>query len=243
MIYLRIRGACRPFLDLMRPMAVLLILFWLFSSPSAHAQAAYQSVPSIRAAALDHARAASPADAKLDGGRIDERLRLAACPAPLSTRTASTSASALSVEVRCDAVGWKLFVPVGVSVQVPVLVATRGLARGDAVSAADVQLQMRPRAGLGLSWVGSLDQVQGRALSRPVAAGSVLSPASFAASHLVRRGQSVTLVGISGGFEVRAQGKALADAGAGDRIRVQNLGSQRIVEGEVRADGSVVVPL
>jgi flagella basal body P-ring formation protein FlgA len=243
MIYLRVRGTVFPLFDLARPTSVLLILFWLFCSDPAHAQPAYQSIASIRAAALDHARAASPPNAALDGGRIDERLRLAACSGPLSTRTASTSASALSVEVRCDALGWKLFLPVGVNVQVPVLVATRGLARGDAVSAADVQLQMRPRAGLGVSWVGSVDQIQGRTLLRPVTAGSVLSPASFAASHLVRRGQSVTLIGISGGFEVRAQGKALADAGAGDRVRVQNTGSQRIVEGEVRADGSVVVPL
>lgn len=241
MIELRIRRAFASFLDRTRPATALLALSGLFCT--AQAQPAYQSIPSIRAAALEHARAASPENAKLDGGRIDDRLRLVACPAPLATRTASNGASALSVEVRCDALGWKLFVPVGVSVQVPVLVATRGLARGDTVSAADVETQMRPRAGLGLSWVGSIDQIRGRPLTRPVAAGSVLSPATFAAAHVVRRGQSVTLIGISGGFEVRAQGKALADAVAGDRIRVENLGSRRVVEGEVRADGSVVVRL
>lgn len=243
MIYLRVRGVFMPALGLLRPIALILILFWLLSGENASAQAPYQAISSIRSAALDHARTASPANARLDGGRVDERLRLAACPAPLSTRTASASGASLSVEVRCDALGWKLFVPVGISVQVPVLVATRGLSRGDAVSTGDVEMQTRERAGLGLSWIGSLDQLQGRVLSRPVAAGSVLSPASFAATHVVRRGQSVTLIGQSGGFEVRAQGKALGDAGTGDRVRVENPSSRRVVEGEVRADGSVVVNL
>lgn len=244
MIYLRVRGVFTPALDLARPVAAILILFWLFASDSnAGAPPATQSIAAIRNAAESHARAGSPQGARLDGGRIDERLRLAACPAALSTRTASSSASAMSVEVRCDALGWKLFVPVSVSVQVPVLVATRGLARGDGVTAADVETQMRERAGLGVSWVSSTTEVSGRVLARPVAAGSVLSPMAFAPTHVVRRGQSVTLVGLSGGFEVRAQGKALSNAGTGDRVRVENFSSRRVVEGEVRADGSVVVNL
>lgn len=243
MIYLRVRGAFAPVLDLVRPVALTLILFWLFCGQPASAGTAQQSVASIRDAALAHARAASPDGARLDGGRIDARLRLAACPSPLATRTASLTGASMSVEVRCDSAGWKLFVPVGVSVQVPVLVARRGLSRGDTVTAADVEVQTRERGGLGLSWIGSLDQVQGRVLARPVAAGSVLSPLALAAVHVVRRGQSVTLVSMSGGFEVRAQGKALANAGAGDRLRVENLSSRRVVEGEVRADGSVVVNL
>ncbi len=245
MIYLRANGGFKPALHLLKPIATILILFWLFSSGKASAAAptAIQSIPAIRSAAVEHARVASPATARLDGGRVDERLRLAACPAPLATRTASTSAAALSVEVRCDALGWKLFVPVGVSVQVPVLVASRALSRGDHVTAADVDTQMRERAGLGAAWYGSVDELEGRVLSRTVGAGSVLAPASFVPAHLVRRGQSVTLIGESKGFEVRAQGKALADAGAGDRVRVENQSSRRVVEGEVRADGNVVVNL
>jgi flagella basal body P-ring formation protein FlgA len=153
------------------------------------------------------------------------------------------------VEVRCEtaATAWKLFVPVSVNVQVPVLVATRGLARGQSLGAADVEVQMRDRASLGAAWLSSLEDLQAggnaspRVLARAVAPGSILSPSQFANARVVHRGQSVTLVGRSGGFEVRAQGKALSDAGAGERVRVENLSSRRVVEGEVRADGSVLV--
>lgn len=253
MIYLRSRYGWSVF-ELLLPTAVLLILLWLFLGETAQAAApAWQSVASVRDAALSHVRQSSPAGARLEAGRLDDRLRLPACPAPLSSRTASETPTAMSVEVRCESATttWKLFVPVGVSVQVPVLVATRGLARGQSVTAADVEIQMRDRAGLGPAWLSSLEDLQSpaapgaesspRVLARSVAPGSVLSPSVFANARLVRRGQSVTLVGRSGGFEVRAQGKALSDAGTGERVRVENLSSRRVVEGEVRSDGSVLV--
>jgi flagellar basal body P-ring formation protein FlgA len=244
MIYLRTRELFMPFLELARPLALMLFLFYAFAENEVHAATASTPIDDIRSAALDQARRSVDApDAQFAVGRIDERLRLAACPAPLSTRTASDSASALSIEVRCDAAGWKLFVPVSVRVQVPVLVAARPLARGEPVKAADVQVQMRERAGLGTAWIGTLDQLDGRVLGRAVSAGSVLTPAQFAAGRLVRRGQSVVLVAVSGGFQVRSQGKALGDAGAGERVRVESSSSRRVVEGQVQADGSVVVSL
>lgn len=243
MIYLRARYTWSAF-ELLVPTAVMLICVWVFTGEPAQAAApAWQSVASVRDAALRHAREAVPADARLEAGRLDERLHLSACPAALLTRTSSETPTALSVEVRCETAqaAWKLFVPVSVSVQVPVLVTKRALARGQAVTAADVEVQTRDRASLGSAWLSSVDELQAGVLARFVVPGSVLTPSLFASARVVRRGQSVTLVGLSGGFEVRAQGKALADAGAGERVRVENLSSRRVVEGQVRPDGSVLV--
>lgn len=225
----------------LQPLALIVILVWLFTG-SAHA-APVQSLDSIRAAAIGQARSAVPAGAELDASRLDSRLQLAACPTPLATRTASDSGSAVSVEVRCDALGWKLFVPVSVRVQVPVLVANRALMRGESPSAADVRVEQRERGTLGPAWIGAVEQLQGRVLTRPLAAGSLLVPGALATAKVVQRGQSVTLIGRSGSFQVRARGKALGDAAPGDRVRVENLSSRRVVEGEVLPDGSVAVPL
>lgn len=231
-----------PIWNQVQPLALIVILFWLFGGGAAEA-APHEPITSIRDAALQQARASTPAGAELEAGRLDTRLQLAACPAPLAARTASDSGSALSVEVRCDALGWKLFVPVSVRVQVPVLIANRMLARGETPSAADLRVETRERGTLGPAWIGDVEQLQGRVLVRPLAAGSLLVPGAFAAAKVVQRGQAVTLISHSGSFQVRAQGKALADAAAGDRVRVENLSSRRIVEGEVLADGSVAVRL
>lgn len=242
MIVITPRRKAQPLLDIARPLALIVILFWLFNGESAQA-AGFEPLPEIHAAALKHAQTVVPAGAELSAGRFDDRLRLAACPEPLATRTASDRPSALSVEVRCDALGWKLFVPVSVSVQVPVLVATRALARGQSVSAADVEIQQRERNRMGTAWLSSPSELSGRVLSRPVAIGTVLSSAVLAPAHLIKRGQSVMLIGESGGFQVRAEGKALDDAGAGESLRVQNLSSRRVVQGQVHADGTVRVSL
>lgn len=227
--------------NLLRPLALMVILVWLLTGAARAGEV--QSLDSIRQAALAEARGAVPAGAELDASRLDARLQLVACPATLSTRTASDSGSALSVEVRCDALGWKLFVPVSVRVQVPVLVATRALMRGETPSAADVRVEQRERGTLGPAWIGAVEHLQGRVLTRPLAAGSLLVPGALALAKVVQRGQSVTLVGRSGSFQVRARGKALSDGAPGDRVRVENLSSRRVVEGQVLDDGSVAVAL
>jgi flagella basal body P-ring formation protein FlgA len=51
------------------------------------------------------------------------------------------------------------------------------------------------------------------------------------------------LIARAGGLEVRMAGIALADGRASESIRVQNLSSQRIVEGIVRSDTLVETPL
>ena len=205
--------------------------------------AAHEPLDHIRDAALSAARTQVSAAAELSAGRLDERLRLPACPAPLNAQVLSANGAALSVEVRCDVAGWKLFVPVSVREQVTVLVAARALTRGQSLTAADVQIQTRERSGLGLAWIGSLEQVQGQVMQRPVTAGAVLVPALLAPARLVKRGQSVVIVGISGGFQVRAQGKALGDAASGDSVAVENLSSRRVVQGLVQPDGTVRVSL
>ncbi|MGQ0530691.1 MAG: flagellar basal body P-ring formation chaperone FlgA [Panacagrimonas sp.] len=226
-----------------RSLGVTSFLLLLMGAAFAQSAATYEALDHIREAAMSAARPHVSAAAELSTGRLDERLRLTACPAPLSAQVMSTSAAALSVEVRCDAAGWKLFVPVSVREQVPVLVATRALTRGQLVSASDVQVQTRERAGLGPAWLGSPEQIDGQVMQRPVPAGTVLTPALLAPARVVRRGQSVTLIGASGGFQVRAQGKALADAASGESVAVENLSSRRVVQGLVQADGTVRVSL
>ena len=55
----------------------------------------------------------------------------------------------------------------------------------------------------------------------------------MAADLVVKRGQQVTLLASVGGLEVRAAGLAMNDAPAAGRVKVQNLSSNRIVEGVV----------
>lgn len=70
---------------------------------------------------------------------------------------------------------------------------------------------------------------------RPVRRGDVGAPA------LVERNQIVALVYSGGGLNIKTEGRSLDRAGAGERLRVMNLGSRTTVSGTVMADGSVQV--
>jgi len=72
-------------------------------------------------------------------------------------------------------------------------------------------------------------------------AGSILVADMLAADPVVVHGQQVTLVAALGGLEVRAPGRVLNDGAVAARVRVQNLSSQRIVEGVVETADTVRV--
>ncbi|MBK1634768.1 flagellar basal body P-ring formation chaperone FlgA [Rhodovulum adriaticum] len=70
---------------------------------------------------------------------------------------------------------------------------------------------------------------------RPIMAGNLGPPA------LIERNQIVTLTYVTAGLRIRAEGRALDRAGAGDRLRVMNLASRSTVTGTATAAGHVAV--
>ena len=69
----------------------------------------------------------------------------------------------------------------------------------------------------------------------------MLTPSLVAEPPVIRRGQRVSLVSSGTGIAVRAPGEALAEARTGQRLRVKNLSSGKVVEGIALSSGSVEV--
>jgi flagella basal body P-ring formation protein FlgA len=176
-------------------------------------------------------------------GAVDSRLRLAACPAPLEAflPTGAQPAARTTVGVRCASPYWTIYVPVAVESQMQVLVMKRAVPRLGTVTAADVETQVRRVPGFPTTYVTHLDSLKGRHLRMAAAPGVALTANLLATDVLIKRGQRVTLLSAAGGIEVRAPGEAMADALPDGRVRVQNLGSRRVVEGVAETADSVRV--
>lgn len=214
--------------------------------PSAAWLAGAESVQAIRDAAVAYVRLQLPATevAHVSAGALDARLRLARCAAPLDVEPiAGTAAMAQStVSVGCAApVRWKVFVPVSVVREVPVLILRHAAARGARLTAADVQVDVRQVSGFAAPFLGSAAQLAGRSTERALASGTALTVDMFEIDPIVHRGQDVTLVVQADGLEVRAAGLALQDALPGARLSVENLSSRRIVQGVAESGGVVAV--
>lgn len=83
----------------------------------------------------------------------------------------------------------------------------------------------------------------GQALRHDMPPGTPLTAADLTRPKLVARNDAVILSLEASGLALTAQGVALEDGGAGDRIRVQNPSSHAVVIGEITGTGAVrVVP-
>lgn len=181
----------------------------------------------------------------LTASPLDPRLRLPACDQPLHAFIPDNQVRAhTTVGVRCEgSVRWTIYTSIAVETEAAVLIARYALPRDANLAASDVQLATRRVPGLLDSYLTDVAAAAGQRLKRPVAAGEPLTVEALAPALLIRRGQQVVLLARSSRVEVRMAGTALADARASDHIRVQNLSSQRIVEGIVRPDGVIETPL
>lgn len=231
-----------------KSLTVCCCLWLLGSSLEARAQAAeLQSLEAVRNAAERGLRRqidAQLAGVTLKAASLDARLRLPACPAALETFAQpprGTQTRAL-VRVTCaTGAPWSLNVPVEIHREIDVLVLRRAVARGETLTAADVVAQKRVTMGLASPYVGNVDGLAGRMTRRPLPEGTPVTAEALSAALLIKRGQTVTLTASTGGIQVRAPGRALADAAASQRLRVQNLDSLKVVEGVAESDGVVRV--
>lgn len=204
--------------------------------------------PLINQAAESAVRAlASPNAGRLalSAAPLDPRLRLPPCDQPLHAFLPDGQVRRqTTVGVRCEGkVRWTIYTSITVESEMAVLVARYALPRDAALTAADFQLLTRRVPGLSSAYLADAAALAGQRLARPLRAGEPLATDALAPAPVVHRGQQVVLLARTRGVDVRMAGVALSDGRASDHIRVQNMSSQRVVEGIVRADGVVEVPL
>lgn len=211
------------------------------------APAGLQSLSAVRSAAERALR--RQIDPQLNGvtltaTALDARLRLVACPGELETfaQPPRGNQARAVVRVSCSSgATWTLNVPVEIRRELDVLVLRRAVTRGEVLGASDVVAQKRQVASLSSPYVGRVAELAGRPTRRPLPEGTPITAEALSAALLIKRGQTVTLAATTGGIEIRASGRALADASASQRLRVQNLDSLKVVEGVAESDGVVRV--
>jgi len=91
------------------------------------------------------------------------------------------------------------------------------------------------------SWWKNADGVIGTRLTRPLKAGQAIFSSYVKRPKLLKRGDHVTMIVSFGELKVEATGKMLKSAGLGDRVRVENIKSRKILQAIVVDAGTVHV--
>lgn len=238
-----------PAAPLLRPLhALAWVLLALWTVPARSDDAATVDARAI-VALVEHAVLAQLAGApfardaarvEVVAGALDSRLALAACGQGIRV-AADLSRQTARVNARVSCAGpspWNLYVPVEIRVYRPVLVTTRALARGEAIGAGDVTLAERNSLAAGAPPLSEPAAVVGQSARRSIAANTVLSAGLIELPVLVRRGDRLGVSARAGGITIQISAEALGTARLGERVRVRNLQSGRVIDAVVTGSGS-----
>ncbi|WP_206075744.1 flagellar basal body P-ring formation chaperone FlgA [Marinobacter sp. NP-4(2019)] len=179
-------------------------------------------------------------------GRLDSRLALATCEQPLAVSFSGDpwQSTHPTLQVACQGERpWRMFLNASVSIRGEGLVAARPLARGERIMASMIAAEPVVLNATRKGVITDIDQLVGMEMRRGVNAGTMMTPDLLSAPAAVTRGDHVIITARKGSFTVNSRGKAMADAGVGDQVVVENLSSSRTVKALVTAPGQVEIPM
>lgn len=228
---------------------VILLILLSAGAISAPKAETLQSLDNIEHAAYEYGL--SKAQSQYDNPQIvmtalDSRLRLQACDSKLEafSNTQNSGLGNQTIGVKCHRpVAWTVYVPIQVKVFQPVVVVVKSLPARHEITKADIRIEQHDISILRQGYLQNTKMVIGQQLKYSVARGTVIKPRSLVDKKVIHRGEQIVLIATAGNMEVRMTGKALSDATQGQRIRVKNLSSKRIVEGIVDAPGIVRITM
>lgn len=181
-----------------------------------------------------------------DSGSLDARLSLATCDNPLDVSFSGDpwKTTQPSLLVSCEGNRpWRMFLPVSVTITGDALVAARTLARGERLTESAFTTDSVVVNSVRRGAITSKDQIVGMEMRRGINTGTVFTPDLLLTPAVIERGDHVIISARSGNFSVNSRGRALASAGIGEQVRVENLSSSRTIRARVTAPGHVEIPM
>lgn len=214
--------------------------FFLLACFPAKSNPAYENLVSLRqqVEAFLQQEYFSPQNERLsiNIGYWDRRLSLAACQQAVAFKLQDTAAPGGSVTVNChcpDTPGWSIHLSAQVDIYRQVAVAKHNISRGNLIRETDLEYETRNISQVPEQSLTNKSIAVGMAAKRLITKGDVIRPSLLDQPKQVNRGELVTIVSNSGSISVVMQGTAMNDGKLGQRIRVKNNQSERIITAKV----------
>ncbi|MGI0116885.1 flagellar basal body P-ring formation chaperone FlgA [Zooshikella sp. RANM57] len=173
---------------------------------------------------------------------LDDRLRLPLCQAPLqvSRNRHSKSFGRITLAIDCPS-SWQVFVTSEVSIFRQVLASKRTIPNKRRITDADLMWQTVDVSRLRNGYFTEQELVIGKVATRTITIGQIISRQHIDTATVITKGTKVAIVASTDHFAVRSFGTALTNGKPGERIKVRNARSQRVIEGIVKDKNTVQV--
>jgi flagella basal body P-ring formation protein FlgA len=199
-----------------------------------------ESPDAVAASVRQSAAALAPPGASITLGPVSGAQYMQPCKSSLAV-TMSGDAPYEQAAAHCAAPVWTLYVSVTVAQSEAVVVASRPIAAGQTLSAADLQLASLPvQQFAGRQIFFDPVQLVGATADMSVAAGVPLTADDVQEPVMVKAGQTESVQVISGGVLLSLDATADETGRLGDTILFTNPGSGRRFTAEITANGPEV---
>jgi len=176
---------------------------------------------------------------EINSGKLDPRLRLTDCGEHPTAFTppGSRFQGNTTVGIRCNSPKpWSIYIPVKVAIYQNALISNGKLARGHIIGENDIIIDEVDISRIrGRSFVDK-DQLIGTKLKTSLQPNQILDSAQIC---LICKGDTVIITANHPAVSVSMSGVALNDGSKGDKIRVQNNASRRIIDAVVMDNSTV----
>ena len=181
---------------------------------------------------------------QITAAQIDSRLQLPACEQNLDifAQSGDIKAGRNTLGIRCNSLNaWTIYSTVLVKEFRNVLIAGKQLDRHELISQAHVSTETRDISTLQQGFLSDPDEIINKQASRFIPAGSVLYRMHYTEPTLVRRGERVHIQSGKPGLLITSSGEAMMDGIKGQKIRVKNISSNRVIQATVTTPSVVTV--
>lgn len=239
-LFLHTTSKCRVIYHFFYNSIGLLLFFFSLSTFSA----TLEQIEQIQQAAQNHVLSTveKPAGGELivNASNLDERIFATDCPEGLNTSSSSHngSASNITVLVECPTDNWRIYVPVRLTMTVPMVTALHAISRGQVITERDVTISMVDLLRFRRQGFSSQDMVIGAKTKKNLQLNDVINHNDIC---VVCRNESILIKATNNGMNITTKGIALSDGNLGEQIKVKNERSNRIIDAQVSGMGEVTV--
>lgn len=183
---------------------------------------------------------ASKTEVKVGG--LDPRLHLAKCEQPIAFKLqdAVGNGGNISVQLTCPGLSrWTILVPAQAIVYRPMAVASRNLQRGELVGNGDIDVSILDASQYRQGYTSNPEDIIGKEIRYPVSKGDAFRESMLDAPLAIKRGDEVSVEALAGSIRVVTSGTAVSDGRIGQKIRIKNNQSAKILSATVIGAGRV----
>lgn len=182
------------------------------------------------------------AEAQISFIGISDDYQLPRCQSQPEMRlTRALQAGKNGLQLSCGSPYWNQHIAIQLHVMQPVVVLTRPLRNKELATNSHLRVSKLDIGELNKGFFNRIEEVSGLQAKRSLPPGTVLSPDMLEQPILIKRGEKVAIRLSRPGIQVEMDGQAMAQGRAGQRIRVRNLQSKKIISAVVIARGLVQV--